>query len=114
MQLTKPFEIRIRNTQEMLTARGVLKALGYNMYRPFLEARTMEDYDYITIDERGQICRGNGAVFGTSRLRFDTLQEFLNATFAPEKTPAQVELEKLEAQAEALQQQIATLKSTIQ
>lgn len=108
--MTTHFAIRVADVQEMITARETLRALGFPIYPDFEGATTTADYPCVVFN--GEVCRGSP---GWKRPVYASLQDYLNKRFdiTPVETPAQKELAKLEASAEALNKQIAALKATL-
>lgn len=108
--------IKINTTQEMITARTVLAALGMAPHHCFTNVTDMGHWDavHVDVESDGFTDTARGKYNGSSISRkFENLQAFLEDFCSPKKTPAQLEMEKLEAQAEALNKQIAALKSSL-
>lgn len=117
MKLLEEFEIGVATNAEAFIARSTLIALGYELTQKFMDApleNLCDSFSYTVIRKYARRPDVVRAYFPSGIRELYTLKEFVEAHIVPEKTPAQIELEKLEAQAEALKQQIATLKSTIQ
>lgn len=110
MSHQKGFAIAITNYTEMQAIRAVLVEFGYPLYSGFEAATETEGYPYV-IDTNGTA--GAQRTFHSGARDVLTLQEFIERQAVPPKTPAQLELEKLEEQANALNAQIAKLKATI-
>lgn len=108
--------IKINTTQEMITARTVLAALGMPPHEVFVNSEDMGGWSavHVDVEEDGTTDTSRGSYTGMTITRqFPNLQAFLEDYCAPKQTPAQKELVKLEAQAEALNKQIAALKVTL-
>lgn len=105
MSHQKNFSIKMDNVTEMVAIRAVVKAFGYPLYEGFERATKDESYAAVIYEDGDSVQR-------TTRSSPDsiTLQEFIERQA---KTPAQVELEKLEEQVSQLNKQIVSLKATI-
>lgn len=110
MSHQKGFTLAIRTNEEMIAVRAVLKAFGYKLYTGFEYAKDRERYSYVVYS------KADGFVERTSSQLQDglvTLDEFIANQAIPVKTPAQLELAKLEEESKALQARIITLKALI-
>lgn len=103
--------IKFNNVEEMQAVRGVLKEFGYPIFHGFAGATEMQGYDCAFIESDGSsVARSKST---QNRTPLITLAQFIERQGTPPKTPAQLELEKLEASAEELNKRIAALKQTI-
>lgn len=110
-QVQRDFSIKFNSPQEMVTIRETLRALGSRVFYTFTD-NSMDGYSAV-VSKGGEICRGYND--RSSRVNYPSLQAYLDARFTivPQKTPTQLELEKLEASAVELNTRIAALKATI-
>jgi hypothetical protein len=109
-------KIKFNNVHEMRAVRAVLKEFGYPIFAPFESSDSVEHYDCVVIEPDLALSEegvGRGRVRNLEAIDSLTLEQFIARQAEPVLTPAQKELAKLEAQADALQKQIATLKATI-
>lgn len=116
MQLLKEFQIILTDEPQAAAVRAVLKDLGYPLSLAFSRAELGEIREksyYDAVKRLESVSTVGRMVSVNPALPTYTLEEFIQAHIAPPKTPAQIELEKLEAQADELNKQIAALRTAI-
>lgn len=108
-------KIKFANVTEMKAIRAVLTEFGYPIFAPFKAATDVGTYNCVHIENVKTLdAVGRGCVHSAyEEAEVLTLEQFIARQAIPTETPAQKELAKLEASAEALNKQIAALKATI-
>ncbi|QNR53924.1 hypothetical protein phiK7A1_136 [Pseudomonas phage phiK7A1] len=110
------FYIPAANSAEFFILRATLRELGYPIFHQFANADPKDLSKNWSMNFKGARLAHDGVARAGEALYADntvTLAEFVEKQFVPVKTPAQLELEKLEASAEALNKQIAALKASL-
>lgn len=116
MSHQKDFVITVNSEAEMIAVRAVLIAFDYPLYEGFrttidlMSNHSFRRFDCVRFEGAG--C-ARSMLASTYGLRKMTLAEFIEQQAIPVKTPAQLELEKLEASATELNARIAALKASL-
>jgi hypothetical protein len=106
--------ISFKNYTEMCAIRAVLVEFGYKLYYTFEAADTTEGFDYVLVNYAHRGFAERTTSYNNPCEITYTLAEFIDKQAIPVKSPAQLEVEKLEKQVDEMTQQIAKLKTTIQ